>query len=416
MRNKRIFINTSFYFFASLIRALLSLAVNPLIAMNMTHYDYALTGFYTSFNSLLLPVFSLMYGQYYSRHYFRLKTDEERTELENDLVISRLIFNVFELIFILLAFTVYARLQNIEFPTIPYALITFSTIIFNSVYTFHLLTLKMRKKAKSYFKISLYHALTLTGLSLLFVVVFKLGALGKLSALLLTAVLFSVFLLPKLVKKIRINKELTIDALKFCWPLIIAGALGYFFTGFDRALLVNLDNNFELGLYNVAITISGFLMIFQTSLNDTFQPDIFEAVAKNNKKKLFKILGGINLLNLVPIIFFIALAPFIIKVLTADRFTEAYKYARILALRNISAGMFYSMAGVIIAYGYTRISLINKVVGSVLSIFLFKFLISEFEFYGAAWGQVLSFVIMTIVAVIVLLLKRSRLIKFKSVK
>ncbi len=408
MKFKHVFINTSFYFFASIIRAVFSLAINPLIAMNMTHYDYALTGFYTSFNSLLLPFLSLMYGQYYSRKFFKLKTKDERDELASDLIVSRLIFNLFEIIFVLVAFTVYAKTQNIEFPIFPYAIITFSSIMFNSIYTFYLLTLKMRKNAKHFFIISLYHALLLSGLSLFLVVALKLGALGKLLSVLLTAVIFAGFVLPKLLKKIRINKEVTIDALKFCWPLMIAGSLGYFFTGFDRALLVKLDDNIQLGLYNIALQISGFLMIFQTSLNQTFQPDIFEAVAKNNKKKLLVVLGGINLLNIIPIVIFILIAPFLIDILTAGRYTEAYTFARILSLRNLTAGMYHSMAGIIIAYGYSKISLINKVIGSILSIFMFKYLITNYAFYGAAWGQVLSFMGMTIIGIIVLFIKKRK--------
>ena len=196
--------------------------------------------------------------------------------------------------------------------------------------------------------------------------------------------------------------------MKFCWPLVIAGALGYFFTGFDRALLVNLNDNVQLGLYNVAIGISGYLMIFQTSINNTFQPDIFEAVAKNNKKKLITIIGGINLLNLIPIIIFIIFAPFIIKILTAGRFTDAYVYARVLSLTNVTSSIYYSMSSVIIAYGYTGIALINKIVGAIISFFLYKLLITNFEFYGAAWGHALSFVGMTIVCLIMLYIKKMK--------
>ncbi len=408
MLTKRIFQNTSFYFAASMLRAVISLAVNPLLALNMTHYDYALTGFYTSFNSFVLPILSLMYGQYYGRHFFRLKTEAERDELGANLVSTRFVFNLFEIVFILVAFSLYSKIQNIEFPFFPYAVITFSTLIFNSIYDFYLLKLKMRKNAKRFFFISLYRALLLPALSIFFVVILKLGALGKQSAVFLTGLILAIYLYPKLTKGIKFNKEVFIDSLKFCWPLIIAGSLGYFLTGFDRALLVTLDNNIELGLYNVALTITGFLMVFQTSLSQTFQPDIFEAVANNNKKKLILVIGGINLLNLIPIAVFILLAPFIIKTLTADRYTEAYKYAQILSLRNITAGLYYSMSGIVIAYGYPSISLINKIFGSIISIFMFKFLILHFEFYGAAWGQVLSFTGMTIVGIIVLFLKKRK--------
>ena len=381
--------------------------------MNMTHYDYALTGFYTSFNLLLLPVFNLMFGSYYARYFFKLKTSQEREQLGSDLLSIRIVFNIIELCFILLAFAIYAYLQKIEFPVFPYSIISFSTIMFNTIYDFFLLKLKMQKNATGFFKISVYHAFVILAFSIFLVVLLKQGALGKLLAPMFTAIIFAVFLYPKIVSRFNFDKDLAKEALKFCWPLIASGSLGYFFTGFDRVLLVNLDDTFQLGLYNVAIMISGYLMIFQTSINNTFQPDLFNAVAQNNKKKLIMVLGGIQILNILPITFFIVFAPIIIKLLTADRFTDAYTYARILSLRNITSGLYYSMAGIIVAYGYPRIDLISKIVGSIISIFLFKILISKFEYYGAAWGQVISFAGMTIVGIIALVLtKRKKLFKW----
>ena len=393
--------NVSLYFSASLIQGLVSLAINPLIAMNMSHYDYALTGFFTSFNSLILPLLSLMFGQYFNRHYFKLNSNEERDELAARLVSTRLIFNLFEIVFILIIFYIYAKVQNIEFPVFPYAIITFSSIIFNNVYDFYLLKLKMGKRADHFFKISLYHTIILVASNLLLVVLFKLGALGKLLAPLITYIILFVYLLPKITKKLVFDKKIFLDALKFCWPLILAAASGYFLRGFDRALLVNLNDNVQLGLYNVAISISAYLAIFQTSINNTFQPDIFEAVAKNNKKKLITIIGGINLLNLIPIIIFIAFAPFIIKILTAGRFTDAYVYARILALNNISMTLAYTMTGIFIAKGYTFLSMTSEVIGAILSIAMFKILINKFNFFGAAWGQVLSYILIFIIGIIV---------------
>ena len=383
--------NISLYFSASLIQGLVSLAINPLIAMNMSHYDYALTGFYTSFNSLILPLLNLMFGQYFNRHYFKLNSDEERDELAAKLVSTRLIFNLFEIIFILVVFHTYAKIQNIEFPVYPYAIITFSTIVFNNIYDFYLLKLKMGKKASSFFKISLINTALLSGISLLLVVGFKLGALGKLGASLLTSVILFTYLLPKLTKKIIIDKKIFINAFKFTWPLILASSSGYFLRGFDRALLVSMNDNVQLGLYNVAISICGYLNIFQSSLQQTFQPDIFEAVAKNNKKKLIAIISGINLLNIIPILAFILFSPFIIKILTAGKFTDAYIYARILALANIPMTLAYTMTGVFIAYGFSFLSMYSEIIGAILNIILLKILISNFGFYGAAWGQVLSY-------------------------
>ncbi|MBI9032076.1 oligosaccharide flippase family protein [bacterium] len=411
MFTKKIFQNVSLYFFASLIKAAISLAINPIIALNMSHYDYALTGFYTSFNSLFMPFLTFMFGQYYSRNYFRLKSSKDRDKLGGNLVSAQLVFGMVELVIVLIAFSLYSYSNDIKFPLLPYSVISFTTIVFNYVYTFFLLKLKLSRNAKSFFMYSLYHVIILVIMNIIFVVLLKTGGLGKLLAPFVTSLIFAVILFPKISKGINLEKKITIDALKFCWPLIIAGALSYFFSGFDRSLLAKLDNDYQLGLYNVAMTITGFLVIVQTSILSTFQPDIFKAVAENNKKKIILVLTGINLLNTVPILIFIILAPYLLDIFTGGKFTEAYRFARILALKNITAGMYYSISGLVIAYGFTKWTLVYKIIGSILSIFLFKYLVNSYAFYGAAWGQVFSYLSLAIIAASIMMFNKKNLHK-----
>ena len=63
------------YMGASLIPMLLNLLVNPLIALNMSPEDYAVTGYFTSFNALINPIITFYLLHYYVKSYFNL--DEE---------------------------------------------------------------------------------------------------------------------------------------------------------------------------------------------------------------------------------------------------------------------------------------------------------------------------------------------------
>ena len=94
-------------------------------------------------------------------------------------------------------------------------------------------------------------------------------------------------------------------------------------------------------------------------------------------------------------------APILIP--TFGRFTDAAPFSRILALRNISSGIYFSISSVIIGYGWSRITLYNKLIGSVIAFIMFRVLISNFGFYGAAWGQVFSFLIMSLISMIFIL-------------
>jgi O-antigen/teichoic acid export membrane protein len=209
----------------------------------------------------------------------------------------------------------------------------------------------------------------------------------------------------KLYNRLQFNWTVFKDALKFGWPLALSSVLWYFLSGVDSAMLEKLNDSYTFGFYAVGIQISGFLAVFYTAIAQTFEPDIYKAISENNRNKTLKIIGGIISLNAIPNILFVLFAPFIVKLLTYDRYTDASTFARILALKNISTTFYYSAITVIVGYSYTKSELVIRSIGALLCILMFKYLISKFGFYGAAWGQVLSFVIMTIIAGLFILYK-----------
>jgi len=376
-----------------MIRAFILLAVNPIVASNMSHEDYAIVGFFLSFGSLFGPLLNFGFLQYYSKCFYKVSA-EERNKIKTTLVSTMLIYGIIELIIILIGFSFYINKTKIEFSVFPYALLAYAALILNNFFSFHLLELKMSRRAGTFFKVSVTKAITNTSLVLLFVVLLKLGAFGKLFAPFVSSLLLGIYSFRKISKKICIDYSIIKDAIKFSWPLIIAGMLGYFSTGIDRAMLINLNDTRSLGLYNIAIALTGQLMIFKQAISMTFQPDIFKAVAQKSYRKLLKIVVGLNLLNLVPVIIFIFFAPLIFDILTHGKFNDASRYARILALRNVSSSVYFSMSSIITAFGYSKITLVNKIIGSILIYFMYRILIHNFSFVGAAWGQVVSFLIM----------------------
>jgi O-antigen/teichoic acid export membrane protein len=242
----------------------------------------------------------------------------------------------------------------------------------------------------------------------LLVVVIKGGALGKMIAAALPFFFFALYDFRNMLTKWEFDQHLFLDALRFCWPLTLAAMLNYFFSGVDRAMLEPLGNLRQLGLYNVAVTIAGYLAVFNTTLGNTFQPDILQSIAEKKIKKTNKLIGGILLMNTVPIVLFILCAPVLVSVLTFGKYTGAVGFARILSLKNITNSLYFSMSTVLIGYGFSKITLLNKMIGTILSLGLFQILISKFGFYGAAWGQVFSFLILTFSSVLLLFFKLGR--------
>ena len=86
---------------------------------------------------------------------------------------------------------------------------------------------------------------------------------------------------------------------------------------------------------------------------------------------------------------FVVCAPLLIDILTAGRYMESVSYAQIVALSTLTSMIYYSASQIIIALGYTKLTLLNKLLSTVLAIALFSFLIDKYRFSGAAWGLVL---------------------------
>ena len=69
-------LRTGMYLTASLVSSLLSVLINPLLAMNLSPEDYAVSTYYNSFSLLYGPVLGFFITDFYLRKYFVLSKDE----------------------------------------------------------------------------------------------------------------------------------------------------------------------------------------------------------------------------------------------------------------------------------------------------------------------------------------------------
>jgi len=128
----------------------------------------------------------------------------------------------------------------------------------------------------------------------------------------------------------------------------------------------------------------------------TIEPDIYQSIAQKRYKRLLYVILGLFAINAAIVAIFVLFTPLILQVLTAGRYTEADTLTRIISLRNITASLFFITAIIINALGYSKVTLVNRILSAVLVTAMFRWLISKYTFTGAAWGQVLSYVLMTI--------------------
>jgi O-antigen/teichoic acid export membrane protein len=191
--------------------------------------------------------------------------------------------------------------------------------------------------------------------------------------------------------------------LKFCWPLALGAALGYFSNGYDKNILEGLGNNIEFGYYCVGTSIAAYLSVFTSSISSTFQPDTYEAIINDNRPKLLKVVAVRWFLTLGVVIAFILFCPLVIKILTAGKYMAATPYARIFACVSLTSSLYYIINDYSIARGKPHLYLITTIIGSVAIVALMPVAIEHYSFAGGAIMNVLSFVVLFVINLLLLL-------------
>ena len=395
----KIYFKSSFlYLFSSLFTAAIGIVINPFMAKNLSPEDYAIIGYFSSFNLIILPMLNFSLIAYYLRNYYKIP-DERRQIVSDTIMIALLVYGFIALVVVCIVFYFYCQWSKISFPFYPFALLTFAPIYLNNFLTLFQVNCRLKREAGRYSKVTIVSALLPIVLAIFLVVIYKFGATGRLLATLLASLVTAVYCFKQLFGKLQFDLSVVKEAFLFGWPLSLSAMLWYFLSSVDRAMLEKLNDTQTFGFYTVGMQIAGYLGIFYTAIAQTFEPDIYKAIAENKKRKLIKIIAGIISLNAVPNIIFIFLAPFIVGLLTYNRYTDASGYAQILALKNITVSFYSATIIVIVGYGFTKSELLIRLIGALLCILMFKVLIAQFAFYGAAWGQVFSFIIMVGISV-----------------
>lgn len=405
---KSSFKNLSYYLISSIMATLIGLVINPFLSIGLSHTDFAIIGYYASLGSFLAPIMSFSFGSYYARNYFLLE-EEDRVKLLNTILSLFLVFG-FVVLFIFYFGYYYYHINSVSsIPFKPYAFLSFLPIYFSSFYNIYLLNLRLQNKARKYAIITILNAVLGALISMLLVYVLTYGAEGRLIAILVVAVIFGIYSLKTEKFIFDLDWIIAKKAFIFSTPLALSAVLTFFFMGIDRTFLIHLNDNRSLGLYNVGLQISGYVGIFGTVFLQTFEPDLYKYASLKETKKLMNLLIVITVVTLLPNLVFMILSKPLINVLTFGKYIEASGYANVLCIRNVATSLSFSLSSVLVGYGFAKYELFNKLIGSFLAILLYKILIEKYGFYGAAWGQSFSWILMATISIIFLFFMNNKI-------
>lgn len=402
--------NAGIYLTASVISSLLHVLINPLMAMNLSPEDYAVSTYYTSFSLLYSPVMGFFITDFYLRKYYLL-SKEELYKLKGNVIKLFIWFSGAVSVVCLLGLFIFVKGTHVSFDFMPYAALAVMQTYVALLFTFQQSEYKIAREAKPYFWTSVIFGVITVLLSLLLVVAIKYGAVGKMTASFLGSFIPFVWVLYKNRQylKVKLDKEIFKQIFIYGYPLVLAAMLTYFTNGYDKVLLERGGDITALGYYSVACSIAAYITIFSNAIKGTFQPDMYQAIAQRNIKKVF----GVAMLVIASVGFivllYIVFCPFLIRILTAGRYMESTEMSRIVSLSVLTSTIYYQVSQFTYGTGHSKLTLINKIVGTVINIGLITWLIKSYGAMGAAWSSVLGFLVFAVGNILMLFIIRKKL-------
>lgn len=400
------------YLTATIISSVIGVLINPLLAMNLSPEDYASIGYYGAYSTLLGPVIGFFMIDYFLKNRYLLK-GYDLDQLKSTIIKLYLVFSGIITLLCLIGLYIYIKNANVSIPFFPYAILTLLQSYTGLLFAFKTAELKIDMRARKFFWLSVINGIINAIVALLFVALFKWGAVGRMGGLLIVSTGFFCYSLwtYRHILKIPFDFSRIKSILKYSTPLVLAGMLGFFTNGYDKVMLERQGNIYMLGIYSVALQMSGYLNIFATAIKTTFQPDAYKAMAEKNKRKLSKtILLNIGLITVL-VLLFILFCPILIHLLTAGRYDESTGLARILSLSVVTSTFYYQISQATYGSGLSHLTLINKIISAGLSILLFLWMIPHYGAYGAAWGVVISFLLAGVTNLVLLYFNRNKFLK-----
>lgn len=402
--------NAGIYLAASLISSLLAVLVNPLMALNLSPEDYAVSTYYTSFGSLYGPVLGFFITDYYLRKYYIL-SKEELFKLKGNIIKIFLGFSGIVSLVCLIALFVFVKCTHVSFDFYPYAILAVLHSYVALLFTFQLAEYKIARNAKAYFTASVVWGIIGVGLSLLLVVVLKFGAIGKMTAVFLGSFFPFIWCLIKNKQYLTVpfNKDVFRQVFFYGYPLVLAAMLSYFTNGYDKVLLERRGDIESLGYYSVACSMAAYLNVFANAIKSTFQPDMYKAISQKSVKRA----SGVALLVIISVgiavFLFIIFCPWLVRILTAGRYVQSTQMTKIVSLSVLTSTIYYQVSQFTYGTGYSKLTLINKIVGTLFNIAIITLLINKYGVIGAAWSSVIGFLVFAIGNVLLLFVIRKKL-------
>ena len=181
------------------------------------------------------------------------------------------------------------------------------------------------------------------------------------------------------------KKEYSIFAIKFNLPLIPHYFSEYILNQSDRIMIQKLCTYSSVAFYSVAYNAGMLMTIITGSLNQAITPWLYQSLDNEELDKIEKILIGLSLIILLPMVIFIALAPEAILILAGKAYSSAAYVIPPVAGSVVFLFLYTNFANIEFYFDYNNFTMYISMIGALLNIILNFIFIKLFGYIAAGY-------------------------------
>lgn len=417
MSTGKVIKNSMIYSIVSILQKAVGFFLLPVYTVYLTTNDYGIVAMITTLVSFVSIFTTLSLNG--AATYFTYEKPEDKLYIKKlwGTILTVIIINSMIICILLIFFhviTVDKVMKGIVFY--PYILTGIATVTFSSVYLLYQTYLQTIQDGKKYGMNNILFFGTNITLTLLTVIVFKMGAIGVITASLITNVIFAIYALFDFYTKIEIgiNIEILKKSLKYSLPLLPHSLSGWIMTMIDRILLNSIQSTASVGLYNIGFQFGNLMNIITGAITQAYSPWLFENLKKRegleNIRKFTQY--GIIFYSIIGLIIAM-LSKEIISFMVSYDFKDSWRVVPILVFSNVFTGYYYFFVGVLFEKDTKLVPLVTFI-GGITTVGFNYMLIPRYSYIGAAVSNLFSsFVVMLVTYFIAIKIKNLNIPIFK---
>jgi O-antigen/teichoic acid export membrane protein len=380
--------NSAVYVFFTFLQKSLGFLLLPLYTVYLSRADYGTINLIISFNSFLTIFIVMSLNSAAIRYHFNNLDDKSYQASLWGTIASFILLNSVLIVCILLlgrSILVQPFLNGIDFY--PYILVGILILLFNPIYNFFQSYLQARQIAGQFALNNLLYFLSVTGFSLLFIIVFHMKALGMLLAYLISGFIFMLYAVLYLKPRVKVglNKAILKKSFGYSLPLIPHDLSGILMSILDRFFLNFFKTTSVVGLYMVGFQFGNIVSMVATAVNQAYGPWFFENMTKGEagRKKIVTFSESIVLAYCFLALFLAYFSPEVLKFMVHKNFYETWKVIPFLSFGFVFTGIYYLTVASIFWVNSKYVPIITFS-GILINIIVNSLLIPRFGMIGAA--------------------------------